>query len=292
VNHRSTKGAHCRPANHVNGREWQQRFAIDNQPRNGDIGFEVNRRFRHILRRKRGAELSLLLVAALSICPTAGAEDLKTNSGRVYRNAAILRAEKDGWVITHKFGVVKIPLGDISPEAKRKFDPARALEAARQARAQQQQQAAERAREHAEQIAEQKALVQKAAVDVDERNQEEAEELEARIQRGQTKGPQAPRRYRLRGEVIGVGPDWVLVLCEPAGGVSRVKEELARLRDSPFSPPTPALKEVLVVTGARHSLGEGDEVDLPVAAAGTKSDFRTRSGDIYSGRYRVFRALE
>lgn len=251
----------------------------------------MTRPLRQIIRGRSAAVIAGILLVVNPVT----AEDLRTISGRVYKNAILLRAEADGLVIKHKFGVVKISFTDLSAEARKEFNAAKALEAARQARARQQELAAERERERAERIQEQKAMAQRAAVDVDERNQEEAEVLEARIQRGQT-GPskehRTAQRYRLRGEVIGIGSGWVLVLCEPEGGVSRVKEELARLRDSPFSPPTPAVKEVLVVTGLRRSLAEGETVDLPVEAAGTKSDFRTRSGDIYSGRYRVFRALE
>jgi hypothetical protein len=103
------------------------------------------------------------------------------------------------------------------------------------------------------------------------------------------------QRLRLRGEVIGVmPPDAALVLCEPADGVSSsyVKRELARLPNSPFAPPRPAETEVIAVTGLRQSVSEGQSLDIPVSPAGMKRDFRTRSGENYSGRYRMFRALD
>lgn len=127
------------------------------------------------------------------------------------------------------------------------------------------------------------------------RNQAEAEEMEARIQRrraesARDRGPH--QRYRLRGEVIGTGPDCVLVLCESEGAVSRAKQELEQLRESPFTPPKPSLSEVLIVTGLRRSLAEGDSVDLRVESIGTRNDCRTASGAAYSGRFRAFRAIE
>jgi hypothetical protein len=142
---------------------------------------------------------------------------------------------------------------------------------------------------------EQKVIAQRAAVDVDERNQAEAEELEARIQRRRAesvreRGPH--QRYRLRGEVIGTGPDCVLVLCESEGEVSRAKQELAQLRESPFTPPKPSLSEVLILTGVRRPLAEGDSVDLRVESIGTRNDCRTGTGASYSGRFRAFRAIE
>ena len=225
----------------------------------------------------------------------AAAENLKTNSGRIYKDATIIRADSDGLVIVHKFGVVKIPLADVSPESRQKFDPAKALESTRQARAQQKQLAAERESERAERIRQQKAIATRAAVEVDEQNQAEAEALEARIQRrkpDKRTEHRAPQRYRLHGEVIGIGSDWILVLCEADGGMSRVKQELAKLRDSPFSAPAPTVREVLVVTGMRKSLADGDTVDVSVEPAGTRSNFRTRSGDSYSGQFRIFHALE
>jgi hypothetical protein len=223
------------------------------------------------------------------------AEDLRTISGRVYKNASVLRAEPDALIVAHKFGVVKIPMSDLSPEVRQTFNAAKAVETRRRTRAQEEERTAERAAEAAERTREQKMVAQRAAVDVDERNQAEAEEMEARIQRrraesARERGPH--QHYRLRGEVIGTGPDCVLVLCESEGAVYRAKQELAQLRESPFTPPKPSLSEVLIVTGIRRSLAEGDSVDLRVESIGTKNDCRTGTGASYSGRFRAFRAID
>ncbi len=252
----------------------------------------MNRRLRQILCAGRGTAFLLL---ALVLHGKAAAENLKTNSGRIYKDATILRADSGGLVIVHKFGVVKIPLSDISPESRDTFNPAAALEAARQTRSQQHQRAAERESERAERMRQQKAITQRAGVEVDEQNQAEAEALAARLQRRRSEKStdhRTSQRYHLRGEIIGLGSDYVLVLCEADGGMSRVKQELAKLRDSPFSAPTPTVREVLVVTGMRKSLADGDTVDVSVQPAGKRTNLRTRSGDSYSGQFRVFHAVE
>jgi hypothetical protein len=222
------------------------------------------------------------------------AEDLKTISGRVYKNAVIIRAEPDGLIVSHKFGVVKIPMAEVSPESRRDFNPAKAQEAARQLRRQELQRAADRAEERAEKAREQRAMAKKAAVDVDEQDQAEAEALEAKIRlhKSDAASPSGKRqRFRLRGEVIGVGADCILVSCE-SDPVSQARRELASLKESPFSVHTPVIQEVLVVTGTHKSLGEGDAIDLTVEPAGTRENLRTQSGAAYHGRFRVFHALE
>jgi hypothetical protein len=187
-------------------------------------------------------------------------------------------------------------MSDLSPEMRQTFNAAKAAESRRQLRAREDQRAAERAAEAAERIREQKLVAQRAAVDVDERDQAEAEEMETRIERrraetARARGPH--QRYHLRGEVIGTGPDCVLVLCESDGSaVARARQELEQLRESPFTPPKPSLSEVLIVTGLRRSLNEGESVDLRVESIGIRNDCRTATGASYSGRFRVFRAVE
>jgi hypothetical protein len=237
-----------------------------------------------------------LLIAALALSSPVNAEDLRTISGRVYKNASVLREEPHALIVAHKFGVVKIPMSDLSPEMRQTFNAVKAVETRRQVRAQEEERAAERAAEAVERIREQKLGAQRAAVDVDERDQAEAEEMEVRIQRRRAESARARgphQRYRLRGEVIGTGADCMLVLCESeAGAVSRARQELEQLRESPFTPPKPSLSEVLIVTGLHRSLAEGDSVDLRVESIGTRNDCRTATGAAYSGRFRAFRAIE
>lgn len=109
-----------------------------------------------------------LLIVALALPPLIKAEDLRTISGRVYKNASVLRAEPDALVVAHKFGVVKIPMSDLSPEMRQTFNGVKAAETRRQMRAQEEERMAARAAEAAERVREQKVVAQRAAVDVDE----------------------------------------------------------------------------------------------------------------------------
>jgi hypothetical protein len=49
---------------------------------------------------------------------------------------------------------------------------------------------------------------------------------------------------------------------------------------------------VVAVTGVRQTISEGESVDVVVQESGTKREFRTKAGDNYSGKYRVFRAVD
>ncbi len=196
-------------------------------------------------------------------------------------------------MIQHRFGVVRIPFSEISAGSKRKFNAQTAREAAQQHRAEEQKAAAERVRTTAEEPRQEKSDLQRASVELEEQDQANAEGLEEKIQRGRTNAERehhSSQRLRLRGEVIGLGPGWILVLCEAGGDA--VKRELARLPNSPFAPPRSALDEVVAVTGVRQLINEGESIDVVVQELGTKREFRTRSGDSYSGRYRVFRAVD
>jgi hypothetical protein len=234
-----------------------------------------------------------LFLSAIAVLPAKAADDLKTKSGRTYKDAIILRADATGLVIQHRFGVVRIPFSEISAGSKRKFNAQTAREAAQQRRADEQRAAAERLHATVEEPRQEKSDLQRASVELEEQDQANAEGLEEKIQRGRTNGEREHRssqRLRLRGEVIGLGPGWILVLCESGGDV--VKRELARLPNSPFTPSLPALEEVVAVTGVRQSINEGESIDVVVQESGTKREFRTRSGDSYSGKYRVFRAVD
>ena len=219
------------------------------------------------------------------------ADDLKTKSGRTYKDAVILRADATGLVIQHRFGVVRVSFADISAGSKRNFNAQKAREAVQQRRAEEHRIAAERSRTISEEPRQEKSDLQRAAVELEEQEQANAEGL--KVQQGRSNGERAPHsspRLRLRGEVIGLGPGWILVLCESGGDA--VKRELAHLPNSPFAAPRTVPEEVVAVTGVRQTISEGESVDVVVQEAGTKREFRTKAGDNYSGKYRVFRAVD
>lgn len=49
------------------------------------------------------------------------ADDLKTNSGKEYKNATVTRVEPDGILVKFSGGIVKIPFTDLSSELKEKY---------------------------------------------------------------------------------------------------------------------------------------------------------------------------
>jgi hypothetical protein len=73
----------------------------------------VNQLFKAI-----GCLVASLIIAALIYPVSTGAEDLRTISGRVYKNGSVQRAEPDALIVAHKFGLVKIPMSDLSPETR------------------------------------------------------------------------------------------------------------------------------------------------------------------------------
>ena len=247
------------------------------------------------LRRRTLGWLALSLAGALLFfARSATAEDLRTISGRVYKDASILRVDSDGIVFSHKFGVVKIPNSELSADTRRVFDVKKARSEEQYRRAEHQRQVAEEQSERQEQVRRQKVNAERAAVEVDEQEQDAAEEASARNQHHRSSSPQQPlstKRYRLRGEVIGIGTDWVLVACDGGGALSRLRKEIGIMKESTLAVETPA-REVLILTGLRPLPAEGSDVDVSVLAGGTRNDVRTRSGEIYAGRYRVFRAVD
>src|SRR5206468_7987959 len=65
-----------------------------------------------------GALAALLFAAALTL---ARAEDIKTVTGKEYKNVKISRAEPDGLVIVASYGIIKIPFTELSPELQQKY---------------------------------------------------------------------------------------------------------------------------------------------------------------------------
>ncbi len=63
---------------------------------------------------------TIAILAALSLS-LALADDIKTNSGKEYKNATVTRAEPDGLIVKFSGGVVKIPFPELSEELKEKY---------------------------------------------------------------------------------------------------------------------------------------------------------------------------
>jgi hypothetical protein len=62
----------------------------------------------------------LAILAALS-ASIALADDIKTNSGKVYKNATVSRVEPDGIMVKFSGGLVKIPFTELPEELKQKY---------------------------------------------------------------------------------------------------------------------------------------------------------------------------
>jgi hypothetical protein len=61
------------------------------------------------------------LLIALSTSAALNAEDIKTTTGREYKNASVSRAEPDGLVISFSAGIVKIPFTELPAELREKY---------------------------------------------------------------------------------------------------------------------------------------------------------------------------
>ena len=65
-----------------------------------------------------GALVALLFGAVLTF---ARAEDVKTVTGKEYKNVKISRAEPDGLVIIASYGIIKIPFEDLPLDLRQKY---------------------------------------------------------------------------------------------------------------------------------------------------------------------------
>jgi hypothetical protein len=63
----------------------------------------------------------------LGLLMAAGAEDLTTTEGRVYKNVTVRKVEPDGLSISHESGLAKIPFTKLPKEVQKKhgYDPAK-----------------------------------------------------------------------------------------------------------------------------------------------------------------------
>ena len=79
----------------------------------------------------KAAPITLAILAALSVS-FALAEDFKTVSGKLYKDAAIVRVEADGIVVRTKTGISKIYFIELPKDVQGRFRPSPAKTAAAQ----------------------------------------------------------------------------------------------------------------------------------------------------------------
>src|SRR5438132_7825597 len=65
-------------------------------------------------------KIPLAILAALS-ASIALADDFKTIDGKEYKNATVNHVEPDGIVITHSFGILKIPFTELPMDVQKRF---------------------------------------------------------------------------------------------------------------------------------------------------------------------------
>ena len=186
------------------------RFAIDKRA----IVRQTGRRVFSSLRRLFVATLAIAAFSRL-----AAAEDLKTTSGRVYKDATILRADGRALMIQHRFGVVRVPFSEIAASSRQSFNAQKAGEIARSRQTEERHRLAAQRASHTDAGSARLERIdfQRTSVELAEREEAIAEGEGKRIRRGESIHHPTDRRtqrHRLKGEVIGVGPDWILVLCE------------------------------------------------------------------------------
>ncbi len=76
----------------------------------------------------------LWIAAALAVAGFAGAEDLTTNEGKIYKQVTVTKVEPDGLSIMHESGTAKVLFIELPEEMQRKhgYDPAKAEEHVRE----------------------------------------------------------------------------------------------------------------------------------------------------------------
>jgi hypothetical protein len=63
-----------------------------------------------------------VLAISATLCASAAlADDIKTNSGKEYKNATVKRVEPDGLMVKFSAGLVKIPFTELAQELKEKY---------------------------------------------------------------------------------------------------------------------------------------------------------------------------
>jgi len=87
------------------------------------------------IQRVKAAPITLAILAALSVS-FALAEDFKTVSGKLYKDAAIVRVEADGIVVRTKTGISKIYFIELPKDVQGRFRPSPSPSPAKTAAAQ------------------------------------------------------------------------------------------------------------------------------------------------------------
>ena len=232
----------------------------------------------HIAAGRMGSTLFLISLAASLCISSVRAEDLKTQSGRTYKNATITRVEADGLVITYKFGIVKVAFQNIAAESREAFNPQKAAELAEKTQREQEERTRERARETAQRTIEETAQRHRSVVAFEEDDEAEAEAFGARIHQKANRpaASYVPKAVHVRGQIVAAGPTGYVVRCASD----------PRRRDSDFFD-----DRLIVVTSDINEFVLGDYMDLQTSPAGKETIFRTYLGQVYPGRFPVYQVI-
>lgn len=223
--------------------------------------------------------LLVVFILAASLCSnSAHAEDLKTQSGRVYRNATISRVDGDGVVIQHKFGIVKVPFQNIAAESREAFNPQKAAELAEKTRREEEDRVRDRESHISQRTHDETAEGRRFVMAFEEDAEAEAEAFSTRSH--QDANPRVvsntAQTFRVRGQIVAAGPTGYLVRC--AAGPRR--------GDSVF------LDEGLIfVTSDINEFVQGDYMNVRASDVGGETTFRTYLGQVYPGRFPIYRVV-
>jgi len=165
----------------------------------------------------------------LGLLMAAGAEDLTTTEGKVYKNVTVRKVEPDGISITHESGLAKIPFTKLPEEVQKRhgYDPAKG-------KAYAEEQAKKQARAEAEIDRE---LERQARENPKEGPQDEPEPAAAVDGKGQEQGP--PRRklgektekFPVKGRVLQVLPEGLLFRGASSPWLLKGHPETAKMTD-------------------------------------------------------------
>jgi hypothetical protein len=208
------------------------------------------------------------------------AEDLKMQSGRTYRDATISRVDKDGLVIKHKFGIVKVAFHNIAAESRDAFNPQKAAELVEKTRRDEEVRARERNREVGQQTLVKTPEIGRSVMAFEEDNEAEAEAFAARIYQNASPRKMSksntPNTFHIRGQIIAAGPTGYIVRRDT--GAQREVFDLFN-------------DELIFVTSDISEFVPGDYMDVRASASGEETTFRTYLGQVYPGRFPIYRII-
>ena len=220
------------------------------------------------------------------------AEDLKTQSGRTYRDATISRVEEDGLVIKHRFGIVKVAFQNIAAESREKFNKQKAAELTEQIRREEEDRARDRQRDIGQQTHAETAERGRSVMAFEEDNEAQAEAFAAQIHQKpkarivsnttetiHVRGPNVSNMtetIHIRGQIVAAGPTGYIV----------------RRASSPRRHDSDLLDhELIFVTSDISEFVQGDYMDVRASAAGEETTFRSYLGQVYPGRFPIYRII-